>query len=143
MNRTERSRSRAATRWDIAGSIVDMSTHSRPLATPSSTPLAPRYAVSTWLDEGSMVTTRSDCLAASAADPQAVAPSFTAASTHAATMSYATTANPFLIKLFTIGCPIVPVPMNPTFMMSSFSLGGGFAPLPTLRGLRPLRCLPP
>src|SRR5712692_4234875 len=120
MKRTPRSLRRAATRWDTAGSIVDMSTQSRPLATPSSTPPAPRYAASTWLDDGSMVTTRSDCLAASAAEPHAVAPSLTAASTAAGTMSYAITPKPLAMRFRTIGCPIVPVPTNPIFMKVSF-----------------------
>src|SRR5262249_35878917 len=34
-------------------------------------------------------------------------------------MSKAMTANPFLTRLASIGCPIVPVPMNPIFMVSS------------------------
>src|SRR5919204_1290409 len=63
-----------------------------------------------------MVITRSACLAASAAEPTATAPRATAASSAAGTMSKATTAKPFFTRLFTMGWPMVPVPINPTFM---------------------------
>ncbi len=100
-----------------------MSTQSRPRRAPSSTPAGPRYAASTCEDEGSIVTTRSLCLAASAAEPAAAAPRVTAASSAARITSKATTANPFASRFLTIGCPMVPVPMNPIFMMLSVGAG--------------------
>jgi hypothetical protein len=45
--------------------------------------------------------------------------SATAASSAAGTTSKATTSNPFSTRFDSIGCPIVPVPMNPIFMLSS------------------------
>src|SRR5215467_8382760 len=55
--------------------------------------------------------------AASATDADGFAPSLTAASSAAVTMSKATTSNPFLTRLASIGCPIVPVPINPIFIV--------------------------
>ena len=116
-NRAWRLASAAATRRETPGSIVDMSTHSRPAATDSSTPPAPRYTASTCDEEGSMVTISSLRLTTSAVAPAPVAPSFTAAASEACTTSLASTANPFLMRFATIGCPIVPVPMNPICMV--------------------------
>src|SRR5205823_5872810 len=54
--------------------------------------------------------------AASPTDPARPAPSLTAASSAPGTTSKATTSKPFLTRLASIGCPIVPVPINPTFI---------------------------
>ena len=87
MNRTPLAFSAAATRRDTAGSIVDMSTQSRPAMTPSAMPFLPRYAVSTWEDDGSIVITRSLRRAASAPDSARVAPRFSAFASAAGTTS--------------------------------------------------------
>src|SRR5438309_2545999 len=60
--------------------------------------------------------TRSQFAAASPADPARPAPSLTAASSAPGTTSKATTSKPFLMRLASIGCPIVPVPINPIFI---------------------------
>ena len=66
---------------------VDMSTQSRPAVSPSAIPFLPRYAVSTWDDDGSIVITRSLRRAASAPDSARVAPRFSAFATAAGTTS--------------------------------------------------------
>src|SRR5438874_10108200 len=65
--------------------------------------------------------TRSQFAAASPADLARPAPSLTAASSATGTTSKATTSNPFLTRLASIGCPIVPVPINPTFIAAHSS----------------------
>src|SRR5438270_8562262 len=65
--------------------------------------------------------TRSQFAAASPADPARPAPSRTAASSAPGTTSKATTSKPFLTRLASIGCPIVPVPINPTFIAAHSS----------------------
>jgi hypothetical protein len=87
MKRTPRFFAVSATRRDAPGSTVDMSTQRRPDAAPSRMPPVPRYAVSTWDDDGSMVMTSSLCFAASAAEPARAAPRPTAPSSMASTTS--------------------------------------------------------
>src|SRR5437764_1277401 len=60
--------------------------------------------------------TRSQFAAASPADPARRAPNRAAASSAPGTTPKATTSKPYLTRLASIGCPIVPVPMNPTFI---------------------------
>src|SRR6516165_8322092 len=115
-NRRPRSLSRAATRCEVPGSIVDMSTQSRPPPALSTILPPPRYTASTLAEDGSIVITRSQLAAASPTDRARSAPSLTAASSAPGTTSKATTSKPFLTRLASIGCPIVPVPINPTFM---------------------------
>jgi hypothetical protein len=79
--------SASATRRETLGSIVDMSMQSRPAPTPSRIPPAPRYAASTWDDEGRIVITSSLSRAAAADDAARAAPSLTAPSTAASTTS--------------------------------------------------------
>src|SRR5689334_20048672 len=55
--------------------------------------------------------------ATSAAEPADAAPSFRAASRAWGTTSQARTACPFLMMFPIMGCPMVPVPMNPTRMV--------------------------
>src|SRR5689334_15127776 len=70
-----------------------------------------------------MVTMRSPRAAASLAEVAAVAPSLTAAASEAGTTSQASTPKLFLSRFATIGWPMVPVPMNATFMRVSFPSG--------------------
>src|SRR5919106_75683 len=70
-----------------------------------------------------MVMIRSLCLAASADEAAATAPALTAAARAAGATSWATTAKPFFTRLTTIGSPMVPVPMKPTFIGVSFVAG--------------------
>jgi len=74
MKRTPRSCAAFATRCDIAGSMVDMSTHRVPLRAAASTPPSPVYTDSTCGEEGSIVTTMSAVATASAALAAAVMP---------------------------------------------------------------------
>jgi hypothetical protein len=120
MKRAPRRLTASATRRDTLGSIVDMSMQSRPAPTPSRTPPVPRYAASTWDDDGRIVITSSLSRAAAADDTARVAPSLTAASKAASTTSYATTLCPFFNTFASMGWPIAPIPMNPIFMKNSF-----------------------
>src|SRR5207245_800730 len=116
MKRAPRRLTASATRRDTLGSMVDMSMQSRPAPMPSRTPPEPRYADSTWDDEGRIVITSSLSLAAAADDAARAAPSLIAPSRAASTTSYATTPCPFFRTFASMGWPIAPIPMNPIFM---------------------------
>jgi hypothetical protein len=64
-----------------------------------------------------MVRTTSESLATSAAELATAAPRRPASSSASGLTSYASTENPALRRLVTMGVPMVPTPMNPTRFM--------------------------
>src|SRR5262245_37597087 len=126
--------------------MVEESTMSVPAAAASSMPLLHTARVS--LPAGSMVTTTSASLTASATDAALATPRATALSMLAATMSKPFTWCPCLTRLPAMGTPMLPSPMKPILVIvlsrGSDPSPPAFASLLKLlaRGAPPLR-LPP
>jgi hypothetical protein len=120
--------SRSPTRRVVAGSIVLMSMHTSPDRAPSSTPLGPRYAVSTSGEFGSIVISTPTRRARSAAELAAVAPRWTAPSTASARTSYASTRWPPFTRLVSIGSPMFPIPTKPMVVIETPRAGEPASP---------------
>ena len=106
--------------FTIEGALVDRSMKVWPLAMLARMPLSPRVTASTSLGMGSEVITTSAPLVTSAIDLAAVPPRsvqvFTAAGFRSNTVTWWLER---LMMLRHMGPPMLPTPMNPTFMISS------------------------
>ena len=98
---------------ETIGLMELISTRMQPRRAPSKMPDSPSTAASTSGPSGSIVMTISDFEATSEQDAPRTAPFATTSSTEPRTISYTISWCPAFSKLFAMGRPIIPRPMNP------------------------------
>ena len=99
------------------GSMELMSMTMVPSLAPSAIPFSPRQTSLTCGELGSMVMMTEHSLATSAGEDAGFAPSAASSSTLARLLLYTTSSWPPLITFLLIGFPMIPSPINPTFIL--------------------------
>src|SRR5207302_385220 len=107
------------------GEIVLISINVMPGLTPCHTPPSEKRTCSTSEVSETMAITTSLCSASSRGDLLTAAPSATTGSHLDFVRLNTTRGNPALRRLIAMGCPMIPVPMNPTLNMVALAVNLG------------------